>query len=83
MVTINQLQNTLTITYGIVPVVAGLYKFKNWLTNRADYLVRHAGILPVDALLFRKILITGICDVVCVFHYIIAKYFTGNKLRRF
>ncbi len=33
MTTINQLQNTLKVTYGIVPVVTGLGKFTNWLTN--------------------------------------------------
>lgn len=62
MSTINQLQNTLKITYGIVPVVAGLDKFTNLLTNWADYLGRNAGKLPVDPLLFMKIV--GIIEII-------------------
>lgn len=62
MSTINQLQNTLKITYGIVPVVAGLDKFTNLLANWVDYLGRNAGVLPVDPLLFMKIV--GIIEIV-------------------
>ncbi len=62
MSTINQLQNTLKITYGIVPMVAGLDKFTNLLANWADYLGRNAGMLPVDPLLFMKIV--GIIEIV-------------------
>lgn len=62
MSTINQLQNTLKITYGIVPVVAGLDKFTNLLANWADYLGRNAAMLPVDPLLFMKIV--GIIEIV-------------------
>ena len=62
MSTINQLQNTLKITYGIVPVVAGLDKFTNLLTNWADYLGRNASMLPVDPMLFMKIV--GIIEIV-------------------
>lgn len=62
MSTINQLQNTLKITYGIVPVVAGLDKFTNLLTNWAEYLGRNASMLPVDPLLFMKIV--GIIEIV-------------------
>lgn len=63
MSTINQLQNTLKITYGIVPVVAGLDKFTNLLTNWADYLGRNAGmLLPVDPMLFMKIV--GIIEII-------------------
>ena len=62
MSTINQLQNTLKITYGIVPVVAGLDKFTNLLTNWADYLGRNASMLPVDPMLFMKIV--GIIEII-------------------
>jgi hypothetical protein len=38
MATLNQLQKTLFITYAVVPIVAGLDKFTNLLTNWSDYL---------------------------------------------
>ncbi len=63
MATVNQLQNTLRLTFGIVPIVAGLDKFTNLLTNWADYLgAGFKGMLPVDALVFMKIV--GIIEIV-------------------
>ena len=38
MATIRQVQQTLKLTFGIVPIVAGLDKFTNLLTNWTDYL---------------------------------------------
>jgi uncharacterized membrane protein YphA (DoxX/SURF4 family) len=59
----NHLQSVLRITFGIVPIVAGLDKFTNWLTNWSDYLgAGLKGMLPIDALLFMKIV--GIIEIV-------------------
>ena len=63
MTTIKQIQNLLRLTFGIVPIVAGLDKFTNLLTHWADYLnpaVAH--ILPVSAMAFMKIV--GIIEIV-------------------
>lgn len=55
MATIQQLQNTLKLTFGIVPIVAGLDKFTNLLTNWSDYLGNNIkGMLPIDPLAFMK-----------------------------
>lgn len=62
MASVKQLQNTLRLTFGIVPIVAGLDKFTNLLTNWADYLGNNREILPVDALVFMKIV--GIIEIV-------------------
>ena len=63
MATIKQLQNTLKLTFGIVPIVAGLDKFTNLLANWSDYLSSGIkGALPVDALVFMKIV--GIIEIV-------------------
>jgi len=62
MATIKQLQNTLKLTFGIVPIVAGLDKYTNLLTNWADYLGNMKNILPIDALVFMKIV--GIIEIV-------------------
>jgi uncharacterized membrane protein len=62
MATVNQLQKTLQYTFGLVPIVAGLDKFTNLLTNWPDYLgngVRE--MLPMDALVFMKIV--GIIEI--------------------
>ena len=37
MATLKQLQQTLNVTYGIVPIVAGLDKFTNLLTHWSKY----------------------------------------------
>jgi len=60
MTTIKQLQTTLKLTFGIVPIVAGLDKFTNLLTHWADYLDK--GLIPFDALVFMKIV--GIIEII-------------------
>jgi hypothetical protein len=60
MATIQQLQHTLKLTFGIVPIVAGLDKFTNLLTNWVDYL--NKGMVPIDALLFMKIV--GVIEII-------------------
>jgi hypothetical protein len=63
MLTIGQLQNTLKITYGVVPIVAGLDKFTNLLTNWSDYLNTNIQtMLPLSALAFMKIV--GIIEII-------------------
>lgn len=54
MATINQLQQVLKLTFGIVPVVAGLDKFTNLLTSWSSYLVTDSNFLPVDPSIFLK-----------------------------
>jgi hypothetical protein len=62
MATVKQIQNTLRLTYGIVPIVAGLDKFTNLLTNWSDYLSNGMkSMLPFDALVFMKIV--GIIEI--------------------
>lgn len=63
MTSINQIQQTLKFTFGIVPIVAGLDKFTNLLTNWVDYL--HPSIvrmLPFDAVVFMKIV--GVIEII-------------------
>jgi len=60
MVTIKQLQHTLKLTFGIVPIVAGLDKFTNLLTNWVDYL--NKSIIPFDPMTFMKIV--GVIEIV-------------------
>ena len=62
MATINQLQNTLKITFGTVPIVAGLDPFTNLLTNWVDYLGKNVHLVPMDPLLFMKIV--GIIEII-------------------
>jgi hypothetical protein len=63
MATVQQLQSTLKLTFGIVPIVAGLDKFTNLLANWSDYLGSGIkGMLPVDALVFMKIV--GVIEIV-------------------
>jgi uncharacterized membrane protein YphA (DoxX/SURF4 family) len=63
MASIKQLQTTLQLTFGIVPIVAGLDKFTNLLANWSDYLNNGIkGALPVDALVFMKIV--GVIEIV-------------------
>jgi uncharacterized membrane protein YphA (DoxX/SURF4 family) len=55
--------NLLRITFGIVPIVAGLDKFTNLLTNWEQYLnPAMAGMLPVSAHTF--MIIVGIIEVI-------------------
>ena len=46
MASIQQLQTTLKLTYGLVPIVAGLDKFTNLLTNWPDYLGSMKDMVP-------------------------------------
>lgn len=62
MATVKQLQATLRWTYGLVPIVAGLDKFSNVLTNWVDYLGNNRSMIPIDALLFMKIV--GIIEII-------------------
>ncbi len=56
MASIQQLQSTLRIAYAAVPVIAGLDKFTNLLTNWTDYLSANiTNVLPVEAGTFMKI----------------------------
>jgi hypothetical protein len=59
----NQLQGILKITYSVVPIVAGLDKFTNLLTNWPAYLGGSVkSILPIDALLFMKV--AGVIEII-------------------
>lgn len=63
MPTTIQLQRILKFTYGIVPIVAGLDKFTNLLTDWQFYLspgIKSA--LPFDATVFMKII--GIVEII-------------------
>jgi len=63
MATVRQLQNTLKLTFGIVPIVAGLDKFTNILTNWPDYLgAGFKSMLPMDAGTFMKVV--GIIEII-------------------
>lgn len=62
MASLKQLQNILKLTFGIVPIVAGLDKFTNLLTNWADYLGTYKTMLPLDPSSFMKII--GIIEIV-------------------
>ncbi|MBL7713764.1 MAG: hypothetical protein JNL13_14920 [Chitinophagaceae bacterium] len=62
MATIRQLQQTLQLTFGIVPIVAGLDKFTNLLTHWADYLGNNGSLLPFDPLVFMKIV--GVIEII-------------------
>ncbi|PZF74832.1 hypothetical protein [Taibaiella soli] len=60
MATIKQLQSTLKLTFGLVPIIAGLDKYTNLLTNWADYL--NKSLIPIDAMLFMKIV--GVVEII-------------------
>jgi energy-converting hydrogenase Eha subunit C len=60
MATIRQLQGTLKLTFGIVPIVAGADKFTNLLTHWVDYL--NKSLVPFDPLVFMKIV--GVIEIV-------------------
>ena len=62
MATLRQLQKTLQLTYGLVPVVAGLDKFTNLLADWPAYLSGNIrSLLPLDALVFMKVV--GIIEI--------------------
>jgi len=60
MATIKQLQGTLKLTFGLVPIVAGLDKFTNLLTQWTDYL--NKSLVPFDPSVFMKIV--GVIEIV-------------------
>ena len=62
MATIKQLQGTLKLTYGLVPIVAGLDKFTNLLTRWSDYLGNNKNLIPFDPLVFMKLV--GVIEIV-------------------
>jgi uncharacterized membrane protein YphA (DoxX/SURF4 family) len=63
MTTIRQVQNVLRLTFGIVPIVAGLDKFTNLLANWPGYLGANiTRMLPVNAIVFMKIV--GVIEIV-------------------
>jgi uncharacterized membrane protein YphA (DoxX/SURF4 family) len=63
MATLNQLQKTLFITYAVVPIVAGLDKFTNLLTNWSDYLGANIrSMLPVEPAAFMKVI--GVVEII-------------------
>jgi hypothetical protein len=63
MTTIRQVQNVLRLTFGIVPIVAGLDKFTNLLANWPGYLGANViAMLPVSAIIFMKIV--GVIEIV-------------------
>ena len=53
---------TLRLTYGLVPIVAGLDKFTNLLTDWKQYLSPVAGYLPISASTF--MMIVGVIEIV-------------------
>lgn len=62
MATIKQLQSTLKFTFGIVPIVAGLDKFTNLLTNWADYLGNNKNMIPFAPFTFMKLV--GVIEII-------------------
>lgn len=62
MATIKQLQSTLKLTFGIVPIVAGLDKFTNLLTNWVDYLGNNKSMIPFDPMTFMKMV--GVIEII-------------------
>jgi len=61
MATVKQLQNLLKLTFGIVPIVAGLDKFTNLLTNWSAYLGNNTAMIPFDVQTFMKIV--GVIEI--------------------
>lgn len=59
---VQQLQKTLKLTFGLVPIVAGADKFTNLLTNWADYLGSAKDIIPFASSTFMHIV--GIIEIV-------------------
>ena len=62
MATVKQLSQTLKVTFGIVPIVAGLDKFTNLLTHWSDYLGNNKSMLPMDPETFMKVV--GVIEIV-------------------
>ena len=62
MATVKQLSQTLRVTFGIVPIVAGLDKFTNLLTHWSDYLGNNKSMVPMDPETFMKIV--GVIEII-------------------
>ena len=63
MASLKQLQTTLKLIYGIVPIVAGIDKFTNLLTNWTDYLSANLNsAIPFAPTTFMKVV--GIIEIV-------------------
>ena len=62
MATVKQLSQTLRVTFGIVPIVAGLDKFTNLLTHWSDYLGNNRSMLPMDPETFMKVV--GVIEII-------------------
>jgi len=63
MATTNQVQRILKTTFTIVPIVAGVDKFTNLLTNWSGYLTEGMkAMLPVNAIVFMKIV--GLIEII-------------------
>src|SRR6185437_3784850 len=61
MANVKQLQTLMKLTFGIVPIVAGLDKFTNILTFWPDYL-SFKSMIPMEALSFMKIV--GVIEII-------------------
>jgi len=61
MATVKQLSQTLKLTFGIVPIVAGLDKFTNLLTHWSDYLGNNRSMVPMDPETFMKVV--GVIEI--------------------
>ncbi|NCI46764.1 DoxX family membrane protein [Sediminibacterium soli] len=62
MSTIKHLQTLLRFTYGLLAIAAGLDKFTNLLTNWADYLGNNRHLLPLEPLVFMRIV--GVIEII-------------------
>lgn len=62
MAKIQQIQQTLKFTFGILPIVAGLDKFTNLLTNWVDYLGSFSNVLPFEPTTFMRLV--GIIEII-------------------
>jgi len=63
MASVGQLQRLLKITYGLVPIIAGLDKFTNLLADWPVYLGQTVrNMLPVDPSMFMKMV--GVIEIV-------------------
>jgi len=62
MATVKQLSQALRVTFGIVPIVAGLDKFTNLLTHWSDYLGNNKSMLPMDPETFMKVV--GVIEII-------------------
>lgn len=61
--TLHTVYTTLRLTFGLVPIIAGLDKFTNLLTHWSDYLNSSiASILPVSAATF--MMIVGVIEII-------------------